>query len=292
MEYQDRQHNAMAAFYNHQGTPMSRKRNAMRLSISDPSRYSRAANAAQAAQRTPEYRSNEWQGFKDSAMDNMMGTARLIDQYILRRPGAAEDYAAWDEYRNDMAKQKPGYRAGDIVGGIGAAFDPIADVAGGLAGRVAPLVRGAVREGRGLQDIIGAGRNAMANEVGSIGDKYTRAAKITKTSNAKSLKPRLLSSVEDTPSQPFLGGEYTAKIGESGAAVFDGDKVIASYNFGDTLVVDSKYRRKGIGEELVYQFRKKNPAAKPAETRTRIAQHIQEKVSERLLRDKIDNLPD
>ena len=53
--------------------------------------------------------------------------------------------------------------------------------------------------------------------------------------------------------------------------VFDGDKVVASYNFGNTLAVDRAYRRQGIGEELVYQWRTRNPNAPPARERTKAA---------------------
>lgn len=107
--------------------------------------------------------------------------------------------------------------------------------------------------------------------------------KITSDSNASTLKPRAFQSLDDVEAVPFAAGRgLVAKYDDASAAVFDGDKVIASYNFGDTLVVDKKYRRKGIGEELVYQWRMRNPQAKTATHRTKASQALQEKVWDRV----------
>ena len=69
-------------------------------------------------------------------------------------------------------------------------------------------------------------------------------------------------------------GRYSARYSPDGAAVYDGDKVIASYNFGDTLVVDRPYRKGGIGSELVYEWRTRYPAHGAATARTKVSQAI------------------
>ena len=118
-------------------------------------------------------------------------------------------------------------------------------------------------------------------------DEFLGSPKITKDSNAADLKPKQITSLAEVESVPFKSesGALTARYSPDGAAVYDGDKVIASYNFGDTLVVDKNYRRQGIGEELAYQWRTRNPSAKPAETRTKSAQRLQEKVWDRISRE-------
>jgi hypothetical protein len=108
---------------------------------------------------------------------------------------------------------------------------------------------------------------------------------ISRRSNAAELRPKAFKFLDDVEAEPFLNGEYTAKYHKDGAAVFDGDKVIASYNFGNTLVVDKKYRKQGIAEELVYQWRTRNPNATPAPVRTTVSQHIQEMVWTRIQRE-------
>lgn len=112
-------------------------------------------------------------------------------------------------------------------------------------------------------------------------DQFLGDPKITKNSNAADLRPIEISGLADVPREPFLDN-YEAKFSPDAGVVFDGDKVIASYSFGDTLVVDKAYRRSGIAEELVYQWRMRNPDAKPAGTRTKAAQAIQEKVWDRI----------
>ena len=116
-------------------------------------------------------------------------------------------------------------------------------------------------------------------------DEFLGSPKITTNRNAVDLKPRALTTVVTEQPKPFKGN-LTIRMNEDGAAVYDGDKVIASYNFGDTLVVDKKYRKQGIGEELVYQWRKANPTAPPATERTKASQAIQEKVWQRLLNEQ------
>lgn len=108
---------------------------------------------------------------------------------------------------------------------------------------------------------------------------------ITKASNAKDLVPGLLRTHEGLPREPFLNGRYSALYDASGACVLDGEKVIASYHFGDHLVVLRSYRRQGIGSELAYQFRTRFPKTRPAKSRTKASQALQVKVWERIERE-------
>lgn len=120
--------------------------------------------------------------------------------------------------------------------------------------------------------------------------EFLGSPKITSNANAADLKPSG-KSLEDADAVPFASkvGELTAKYTEQGAAVFDGDKVIASYSFGDTLVVDKTYRRSGIGAELVYQWRTRYPAPAKATTRTKASQALQEKVWARIQRELLQS---
>ena len=113
-------------------------------------------------------------------------------------------------------------------------------------------------------------------------EEFLGTPKITSNANAADLRPIELLSLRNKPTQPFLNGNYTAKFDQSGASVFDGDRLIASYNFGRTLVVDPKYRRQGIASELIYQWRTQFPTAATTEARTATAQRIQEKVWQRI----------
>jgi GNAT superfamily N-acetyltransferase len=116
---------------------------------------------------------------------------------------------------------------------------------------------------------------------------------ITKASNAKNLIPSLLLGHEDLPRERFCDpwAKYnsdrglTAVYSKNGAAVMHGEKVIASYHFGDHLVVSRPYRRQGIGAELVYQFRTRYPDVPPAKSRTKGSQALQKKVWERIERE-------
>lgn len=112
-------------------------------------------------------------------------------------------------------------------------------------------------------------------------DRFLGKPRITTVRNASELRPKLLLTLQDLPRVPFLDG-LTAVYNADGAAVFDGDTVVASYNFGDTLVVAPKYRRRGIAVELVYQWRTRFPDALPATHRTRLAQAVQSKVWDRI----------
>ena len=113
-------------------------------------------------------------------------------------------------------------------------------------------------------------------------DDFLGAPRIVSNKDAKDLKPRALNSLNDVAPIPFQGGRYQAKFSPDGAVVLDNGKPIASYNFGDTLVVDPKYRGQGVGEELVYQWRTFFPAPAKASTRNKSSQAIQEKVWDRI----------
>ena len=109
--------------------------------------------------------------------------------------------------------------------------------------------------------------------------------KIVGKSDAKDLIPIELRSLSDVDPVPFMGGKYQAKYSPNGAVVLDDGKPIASYNFGDTLTVDKKYRKKGIGSELVYQQRTFYPEPAGASTRNKVSQNIQENVWDRIQAD-------
>lgn len=51
---------------------------------------------------------------------------------------------------------------------------------------------------------------------------------------------------------PFIS-TYRAQYNRLGGNVYDGDKLIAVYQFGMRWIVDPAYRGRGIGSELVYQ---------------------------------------
>jgi hypothetical protein len=133
----------------------------------------------------------------------------------------------------------------------------------------------------GMGDVgVQFGQKATWN--GMTREQFLGSPKITSNRYAADLKPSVLTTVESAPVQSFKNG-LTVRMSEDGAAVYDGEQVIASYNFGDTLVVDKKYRRQGIAEELVYQWRKAYPAPAKTKTRTKASQSIQEQVWERLI---------
>lgn len=111
---------------------------------------------------------------------------------------------------------------------------------------------------------------------------FLGSPKITSNANAADLRPSMLKSLESKQAEPFLNGKYSVVFGDSGSVVMDGGNVIASYAFGDTLVVDKKYRRQGIGAELVYQWRNRYPEKAKATTRTKASQAIQEQVWDRM----------
>lgn len=116
-------------------------------------------------------------------------------------------------------------------------------------------------------------------------EEFLGSPKIVGNRNAADLVPRAYKFLDDVEPETFKNG-LTAKYSPHGAAVFDDSgRVIASYNNGDTLVVDKSHRRQGIAEELVYQWRSRYPAPAQATTRTKASQAVQEKVWERMQRE-------
>ena len=171
----------------------------------------------------------------------------------------------------DLDDLKRSYEQGDGLGML---------LAG--AGLIPVVGEGVKRGGRAIRESIEPNITNINAFKKMTKDDFLGNPKITSNANAANLRPKELSTLENLEKRPFLDGKYKFKSNEDGAVVFDGDKPIASYNFGSNLVVDKKYRRKGIGEELVYQWRVQNPTAKPATERTKASQRLQEKVWDRI----------
>ena len=113
-------------------------------------------------------------------------------------------------------------------------------------------------------------------------DEFLGSPSIVSPKDAADLNPR--DYTKNAKLQPFKDN-LQMKMDDSGIAVYDGDNLVASYMLGRNLVVDKKYRKKGIGEELVYQYRTAFPSAAKAETRTKASQKIQENVWDRIQRE-------
>jgi hypothetical protein len=134
---------------------------------------------------------------------------------------------------------------------------------------------------------VGMGIKDVGDDIFKLSkQEFLGKPRITKNANAADLKPKELNSLKDVEPQPFMGGKYQIKMDENGAAVFDKGKPIASYNFGNTLVVDKPYRKSGIAQDLVYEWRTSFPAPAVATERTKASQAIQEKVWERIQNEK------
>ena len=160
---------------------------------------------------------------------------------------------------------------------------PFAPVVGRLASR-------AVRATEGMP--VGMSIKSVGDDIFNLSkQEFLGKPRITKNANAADLKPIELTTLKDVEPQPFMGGKYQIKMNEDGAVVLDKGKPIASYNFGDTLVVDKPYRKSGLAQELVYEWRTTFPAPAVAEERTKASQAIQEKVWERIQNEK-QSLPE
>lgn len=165
-------------------------------------------------------------------------------------------------------------------------------------------VRGGGMRGPTMQQMAersaGPRMGAPQAQVGAIGhwvespiarsmtrDEFIGQPKITKNANAAELRPRALTTTVDAEPVPLSvnGRDYVARFSPDGAAIYDGDTVIASYNFGDTLAVDKAHRGGGIAKELVYEWRTRYPAPATAAHRTKASQAIQEKVWDRIQRE-------
>ena len=152
----------------------------------------------------------------------------------------------------------------------------------GLLGQAAPALAPLTK---GLP--VGAGIKNIGSDIFKLSkEEFLGSPKITKNSNASDLKPIQLNTLKEIEPQPFMGGKYELKMNEDGAVVLDKGKPIASYNFGNTLVVDKAHRKSGIAQELVYEWRTTYPAPAKADMRTKASQDIQEKVWDRIQREK------
>ena len=136
--------------------------------------------------------------------------------------------------------------------------------------------------------------NRAAYALGGIEDmsreEFLGNPKITSNKNASDLQPRALPALDNVQHEDFPIGGLTAKYHPDGAAIFDDGKTIASYNLGKTLVVNPKYRRKGIAKELVYQWRSRYPESAATEYRTKASQAIQEAVWDRVQQEKANRI--
>ncbi|UEW68331.1 hypothetical protein [Xanthomonas phage JUN5] len=190
-----------------------------------------------------------WQWFKDAiaTMLGVTGQERTALDALIESTSDLVDFAQANPRAANFAQMSEANRLGA----------PITDAAAAQDGP-AEAFRGVTRE------------------------QFLGEPRITSNTNAADLRPRALRELDAVDSVPFGDGDLTAKYSDGSAAVFDGDKVVASYNFGDTLVVDRAYRRRGIGEELVYQWRTRNPQASVARERTKASQALQEKVWDRI----------
>jgi hypothetical protein len=152
----------------------------------------------------------------------------------------------------------------------------------GLLGQAAPVLAPLTK---GLP--VGTSIKNIGNDIFKLSkEEFLGSPKITKNSNASDLKPIQLNTLKEVEPQPFMGGKYEFKMNEDGAVVLDKGKPIASYNFGNTLVVDKAHRKSGIAQELVYEWRTTYPAPAKADMRTKASQDIQEKVWDRIQREK------
>ncbi len=145
----------------------------------------------------------------------------------------------------------------------------------------ANIIAGKERVRQGAREFAQRGKNLSPFE-SMTKKEFLGEPRITGDANARDIVPKAYSELDNVPKEPFMNGKYEVKYGKDNAAVFDGDKIVAMYSHGDTLVVDKKYRRQGIGEELVYQWRTQHPDYPVAKTRTVKSQALQEKVWERI----------
>lgn len=163
---------------------------------------------------------------------------------------------------------------------LSGAINPAGAIAGGLLGIGSIAAKGA-------KPVLSAIDNSLYP---LTKEEFLGTPKIVSTSNSRDLKPLELTTNKNLSPEPFMGGKFDMKMSEDGAVVLKEGKPIASYNFGDTLVVDPKYRKQGIAQELVYQFRKKYPQQAQATTRTKASQQIQEKVWDRIEQENLKSI--
>lgn len=216
---------------------------------------------------------------------------RDADAYAERMRAGEMDYpnGRGSELESGKIKLQDGHRRYVALRAIGSttmrlAVDPIDQPNPTVGSADGPTPSGVSFNQSAPSDAGGAAGGAAEAFRGVTREQFLGSPKIIAQSNSAALVPKALTTVAEAAPEPFLGS-YAARYSEDGVAVYDGDRVIASYNFGDTLVVDKKYRRQGIAEEMVYQWRTRNPSAKTASTRTKASQSLQEKVWARIQRE-------
>lgn len=112
-------------------------------------------------------------------------------------------------------------------------------------------------------------------------EEFLGSPKIVSPKEAADLTPTNFKNTQDAPAEPFLDGKFEIRFGDKNAVVYDNGEPIASF-WSEGLAVDKDFRKQGIGEELVYQVRTRNPDFPTAPTRNKTAQKIQEKVWQRI----------
>lgn len=257
-------------------------------------------------------RNPETKAFLDRVADRMIdagestneaeAAAYIVEQAVIE--GRSQGYAIADSKFLGWVDKTLGQRIGSLIrsflanvrswmlrNGMPVGEITVDDLVGYAMAGVERAARGRVDGGD-----VALSRDAITNDskvaeqaspfAGFTREQFLGNPTITKDTNAATLRPRVLTTVATAEPEAFpVGRGLTAKYSPDGAAVFDGEQVIASYNFGNTLVVDKKHRRQGIAEELVYQWRMRNPQAKPARERTKKSQALQEKVWARIERE-------
>ena len=228
------------------------------------------------------------------AMTRSMGLLPATGLLEQEGDAAARANATYGALRKEYGPL--GLRPGDFVpfasGGL-AIDDARLAAAKGNYGQAAGSLAGVIPVGRLASNAIrGITRGRSAGDIGGVlnvtKEQFLGDPKITSNKNASDLVPKELVPTRSMQAEPFKNG-MTAKYSPSGATVYDADgKVVASYNYGDTLVVGKDSRKQGIGEELVYQWRTRFPDAPPAKERTKASQALQEKVWDRITKERPD----
>lgn len=159
---------------------------------------------------------------------------------------------AWEEYQQ-ARKENPDYASGSQLGhGAAMVADPFFDLPGLAAVKMAPAVKAALHEGMSLDEIIKAGKRALASEVGAIGD-------VDKIKTARDLKAALLRDIK----RAREAGEENIgiRVFHDDQNILRGEVVPTSFNWEDgdiivddplsgTAVFDPEY----IDEALAYSL--------------------------------------
>lgn len=112
-------------------------------------------------------------------------------------------------------------------------------------------------------------------------DTFFEGSKITPDSNASKLQLKESKTAPEVKMEPFGKDGLGIKRGEVQYGIYDGNKLIATYN-GDTLLVDKNYRRKGIGTDLVAQYHNDKPNERSPEAFTKKSKFLFEKAIDKV----------